>query len=176
AMIARSTILPAAALLCIAAVTSPAQQKPAAAPNWTSVEDALGRKGAMQPGDVIKFAFPRSDLTVTVGGVTLKPSLALGSWTAFKEIGKGQAMVMGDLVLTEDEVGAVMRALQAGGVEQTALHNHVLAESPRVMYMHISAHGDATKIAHAIHDALAQSKTPLGTPGAAAAPSAAALD
>jgi hypothetical protein len=113
---------------------------------------------------------------VTVGGVTLKPALALGGWTAFKEIGKGQAMVMGDLVLAEDEVSAVMRALQAGGVEQTALHNHVLTESPRVMYMHISAHGDATKIANAIHDALAQSKTPLGTPGVAAAPSAADLD
>jgi uncharacterized protein DUF1259 len=177
ALITRSTISLVAAALCGTAVPSQGQQKPSApAANWTSVEEALGRKGAMQPGDVIKFAFPRSDLTVTVGGVTLKPALALGGWTAFKEIGKGQAMVMGDLVLTEDEVSAVMRALQAGGVEQTALHNHVLTESPRVMYMHISAHGDATKIAHAIHDALAQSKTPLGTPGAAAAPSAADLD
>jgi hypothetical protein len=176
-MITGSTISLVVAALCGTAVPSQGQQKPSAtAANWASVEDALGRKGAMQPGDVIKFAFPRSDLTVTVGGVTLKPALALGGWTAFKETGKGQAMVMGDLVLTEDEVSAVMRALQAGGVEQTALHNHVLTESPRVMYMHISAHGDATKIAHAIHDALAQSKTPLGTPGAAAAPSAADLD
>ena len=170
------TSLSASAIFVIAMPVA-AQQKPATPSTmWAPVEEALGRKGAMQPGDVIKFAFPRSDLTVTVAGVTLKPALALGGWTAFKEIGKGQAMVMGDLVLTEDEVGAVMRALQAGGVEQTALHNHVLAESPRVMYMHISAHGDATKIAHAIHDALAQSKTPLGTPGAAAAPSAADLD
>ena len=93
---------------------------------------------------------------------TLKPALALGGWVAFKETGTGQSMAMGDLVLTEDEVVPSMRALQAGGVEQTALHNHVLGESPRVMYMHISAHGDAAKIARAIHDALAQSKTPLG--------------
>jgi len=166
----------AAAMLCVAVTPSFAQQSASAAPNWASVEAALGRKGAMQPGGVIKFAFPRSDLTVTAAGVTLKPALALGSWTAFKEIGNGQTMVMGDLVLTEDEVSPVMRALQAGGVEQTALHNHVLAEAPHVMYMHISAHGDAAKIATAIHDALAKSRTPLSAPGAAAAPSAADLD
>jgi hypothetical protein len=152
-----------------------AQQK-AAATNWAPVEDALGRKGAMQPGDVIKFSFPRSDLSVTVGSLTLKPALALGGWVAFKEIGRGQSMAMGDLVLTDDEVSAVMRALQAGGVEQTALHNHVLLESPRVMYMHIFAHGDGAKIAKTIHDALAQSKTPLGPGSPPAAPSAADLD
>jgi hypothetical protein len=153
-----------------------AQQAPAATVNWAPVEDILGRKGAMQPGDVIKFAFPRSDLSVSVGAVTLKPALALGGWVAFKEVSKGQSMVMGDLVLTDDEVSPVMRALQAGGVQQTALHNHVLNESPHVMYMHIGAHGDASKIAHAIHDALATSKTPLGAPSPAAAPSAADLD
>jgi hypothetical protein len=130
----------------------------------------------MQPGDVIKFAFPRSDLSVTVGGVTLKPAFALGGWVAFKEIGKGQSMAMGDLVLIEDEVTTVMRALQAGGVDQTALHNHVLTESPHVMYMHISAHGDGAKIARAIHDALALSKTPLGPASPPAAPSATDLD
>jgi hypothetical protein len=167
----------AAAAFCVVAVPVMAQQKPAPpTPTWASVEDALGRKGAMQPGDVIKFSFPRSDLSVTVAGVTLKPALALGGWVAFKEIGEGRAVAMGDLVLTEDEVSPVMRALQAGGVEQTALHNHVLAESPHVMYMHISAHGDATKIAHTIHDALAQSKAPLGPAAPPAAPSAADLD
>lgn len=150
-----------------------AQQKGAKpAASWSAVEDALGRKGAMQPGNVAKFAFPRSDLSVTLGGVTLKPALALGGWVAFKEIGKGEAMVMGDLVLTDEEVGPVMRALQAGGVEQTALHNHVLTESPHVMYMHIAAHGDPSKIAHAVHDALAKSKTPLGPVSPPAAPSA----
>ena len=159
----------AAVTLCVAAMTVIAmplasQQKPAAQAAWATVEDALGRSGAMQAGDVIKFSFPRSDLSVTVAGVAVKPALALGSWVAFKKIGKAGAMAMGDLVLTEDEISAVMRALQAGGVEQTALHNHVLGESPRVMYMHIRAHGDAAKIARAIHDALAQSKTPLGPP------------
>jgi hypothetical protein len=165
-----------AALLVSATPASSQQKPPASAAAWSGVEDALGRKGAMQPGDVIKFSFPRSDLSVTVAGVTLKPALALGGWVAFKELAKGESMAMGDLVLTEDEVSPVMKALQAGGVSQTALHNHVLNESPHATYMHISAHGDAAKIARAIHDALAQSKTPLGAPAAAAAPSATDFD
>ena len=164
-------------LLAVCIMVAPlAAQKAVTTANWTTVEDALGRKGTMQPGDVIKFAFPRSDLSVSVNGVTLKPALALGGWVAFKEIGKGQTMAMGDLVLTDDEVNTVMRALQAGGVEQTALHNHVLSETPHVMYMHIMAHGDAAKIARTIHDALALSKVPLGPPSPPAAPSAADLD
>jgi hypothetical protein len=148
--------------------------KPSA--DWTTVDQALGRSGAMQPGDVMKYSFPRSDLQVTAAGVALKPALALGSWVAFKKIAGGHAMAMGDLVLGEDEVGPVMRALQAGGVEQTALHNHVLHESPRVMYMHISAHGDAAKIAQTIRTALGQSRTPLGTPAAPVPAAAIDLD
>ncbi|MEP6730776.1 MAG: DUF1259 domain-containing protein [bacterium] len=151
-------------------------QAPATPARWALVEQALGRKGAMQAGDVLKFAFPRSDLTVTVDGVVVKPALALGSWLAFKDVDGGQTMVMGDLVLGEGEVDPVMKALQAGGVEQTALHNHVLKESPRVMYMHISAHGDATKIAKTLRSALGMSQTPTGAPAAAASPSAADLD
>ena len=142
------------------------------APNadWTAVDEALGRKGAAQPGDVMKYSFPRSDLQVTASGVTVKPALALGAWVAFKRISGGHTMAMGDLVLVEDEVGPVMRALQQGGVEQTALHNHVLHESPRVMYMHIAGHGDAAKIAQTIRSALGESRTPLGTPAAPAPP------
>ena len=118
----------------------------------------------------MKYSFPRSDLQVTANGVQVKPALALGGWVAFEDVGGGRAMAMGDLVLTEDEAGPVMRALQQGGVEETALHNHVLHESPRVMYMHIAAQGDPTKIAQAIHSALEQSKTPLAAPAAAATP------
>jgi hypothetical protein len=151
-------------------------QQPSTPGAWASVEAALGRKGAMQPGNIIKFSFPRGDLSVNVGSVTLRPVLALGGWVAFKNMGDGQALAMGDLVLKEDEVGAVMGALQAGGVEQTALHNHVLNETPRVMYMHILAHGDATRIAHSIHDALALTKTPLTPPSAPSAAPAAAAD
>src|SRR5437870_7030993 len=141
-------------------------QQPAAATDWKPVEQALGKAGSMQPGDVYKVSLPRSDLKVAVSGVELKPALALGSWVAFKKTGD-MTTVMGDLVLTEDEVTPVMTKLQEGGVEQTALHNHVLHESPRVMYMHIHGMGDAVKIAKAVHDALALSKTPFAAPAVA---------
>ena len=139
---------------------APASGEQQSATDWKPVEQALGKAGSMQPGDVYKVSLPRSDLKVTVGGVELKPALALGSWVAFKKTGD-MTMVMGDLVLAEDEVTPVLTKLQEGGVEISALHNHVLRESPRVMYMHIHAMGDAVKIAKAIHDALSLSKTPF---------------
>src|SRR6266850_6631714 len=108
-------------------VNAAASQQPSAA-DWKPVEQALGKAGSMQPGDVYKVSLPRSDLKVTAGGVELKPALALGSWVAFKKAGD-MTMVMGDLVLTEDEVTPVMTKLEEGGVEPTALHNHVLHES-----------------------------------------------
>jgi hypothetical protein len=135
--------------------------------DWKRIEQALGKAGLIQPGDVYKVSFPRSDLRVTVGGLELRPALALGSWIAFKKTGD-MMMVMGDLVLTEDEVSPVLTKLEDGGIDVTALHNHVLHESPRVMYMHIHAMGDGAKIAKAIHDALALSKTPFAVPTAAA--------
>ena len=135
---------------------------------WRAVEDALGRKGTPNPGDVLKFSFPRSDLSVVVNGVTLKPALALGSWIAFKRIGD-HVMVMGDLVLLDDEVASVMGSLQQNGIEQTALHNHLLHESPRVMYMHIRAIGNPARIARAVRTALGFTQTPLGPPATAPA-------
>jgi hypothetical protein len=171
----RRTVYVVLAAVLFATSTADAQTRAGAA-DWTQVEQALGRKGTMNPGAVMKFSFPRSDLQVTAAGVQLKPALALGSWVAFKRVAGGHTMVMGDLVLTEDEVGPVMQHLQEQGVEQTALHNHVLQESPRVMYMHITAHGDEAKIAQGIHDALALSKTPLGTPAPPSAAAAMELD
>jgi hypothetical protein len=145
------------------------------ASDWSAVEQALGRKGASNPGDVIKFSFPRSDMSVSVAGVQLKPAFALGSWVAFEHASDG-AIAMGDLVLTQEEVAPVMKKLQEGGVEQTALHNHLLMESPRVMYMHIHGHGDAQKLATTIHDALALTKTPLSAPAPAASSPTMELD
>jgi hypothetical protein len=160
----------------IASSPSPLAAQQRTAERWSGVEQALGRKGTMQPGEVLRFSFPRSDLDVTVDGVVLAPAFALGSWVAFRDVGPGQTMVMGDLVLTEDEVGPVMQALQAGGIEQTALHKHVLRESPRIMYMHVAAHGDAQAIARTVRGALAATRTPTGVPAAPAAASAADLD
>ncbi len=129
------------------------------ADDWKQVEAAMGRPGQMQPGDVIKFGMPRKDLHVVLDGVDIKAGLALSSWVAFKRNGSG-AMVMGDLVLTVDEVEPVMMKLQDGGIHESAIHNHLLRESPHVMYMHIASHGDPLQMARAIHDAVTLTKTP----------------
>lgn len=167
--------------LLLAAAEAPGsllgQAAPSADTSWKAVEQAFGRPGSMQPGGVYKFGMPRSDLTVRVGDVTLKPALALGSWLAFvRSDSGGRATAMGDLVLLESEVGPVMRKLQAGGVEQTALHNHLLGESPHVMYMHVMAEGDAVAIARAVREALALTKTPAPAPAPAAPAAAFSLD
>ena len=140
---------------------------------WAAVDSTLGRAGAMQPGNVMKYGFPRGDMHVVVQGVTVKPALALGGWVAFMDVGGGQSMAMGDLVLAPDEVAAAVRALRKGGVQVTALHNHLIAP---VMYMHVEAHGNAAKIAAAIHSALVTTKTPLGAPSPPGAPGAVDLD
>src|ERR1700692_4227082 len=150
---------------CLAWLTvATAQTQHSESPNapgadWKQVETAMGRSGQMQPGDVIKCGMPRKDLHVKLDGVEIKAGLALGSWAAFKQDGSA-AMVMGDLVLTEDEVEPVMMKLQESGIHESALHNHLMGESPHVMYMHIASHGDAVQMAKAIHDALALTKTP----------------
>lgn len=152
-----------ALLLAAVTVSATAQQtqpKAKAAPrNWKAVDAAMGRAGQDQPDGTHKYSMPRKDLNVSVAGTQIKPGLALGSWAAFKSMGS-QGVVMGDLVLTEDEVQPVIQKLQAGGIEITALHNHLLQESPRVMYMHIHGRGSAENLAKAIHDALAVTKTP----------------
>ena len=155
----KSLLIVAAVALLVAAAPKTATRS-----DWKDVEQALGRAGTLQPGDVYKVSFPRGDLSVTLDGVAIKPALALGSWAAFKEISAGHAMAMGDLVLLESEVNPVIDALQKGGIEQSALHNHLIGESPHVMYLHFSGHGDAAKLARVLHDALALTKTPMGTP------------
>src|SRR3989442_14131199 len=125
-----------AALLLIMPARQQAQQ-PLAPIDWKQVDAELRKSGTLQPDGAYKVGMPRSDLHVTIGGAAVKPSLALGSWVAFKQVRHTEAMLMGDLVLLEGEVGPVLAKLQDGGIEQTALHNHLLRESPRVMYMHI---------------------------------------
>jgi Domain of Unknown Function (DUF1259) len=142
--------------------------------NWQKVDDELGRKPAVS-GDVRRYGFPRSDLTVTLDSVTVKPALALGGWVAFKPM-QGEAMVMGDLVLLESEINPVMLKMIEGGLDITAVHNHLLRASPATFYMHIGGHGDPAHMAAVIHDALAASKTPLSMPVAAAPPPAVDLD
>jgi Domain of Unknown Function (DUF1259) len=146
-----------------------------AEPNWDAVGQALGKPGTKLPAGVYRVALPRSDLKVTLDGVAIKPALALGSWLAFQAMGE-DAMVMGDLVLTQDEVNPVMNRLAEGGIEITALHNHLLRAEPATMYMHVDGRGDPVKLAGALHAALSLSKTPFGQTSAPAAPQTVNLD
>ncbi|MEP7246998.1 MAG: DUF1259 domain-containing protein [Gammaproteobacteria bacterium] len=141
----------------------------AADPDWTKVDEAIGKHGALQPGGVYKFGLPRSDLKITVDGVAIKPTFALGSWVAFQPTGS-EAMVMGDLVLLDTEISPVMKRLIDDGMEITAIHNHLLRTSVPVFYMHIGGHGDPVKLAQTLHAALALSKTPLSPPAATPPP------
>src|SRR6516225_8284223 len=127
--------------------------------DWAKIDGILGRTGAVG-GAVHRYGFPRSDLQVTLDGVTIRPTLALGGWIALQPMGN-MAMVMGDLVLLQSEVNPVMAKLIEGGVEVTAVHNHLLRAEPLTFYMHVGGHGDPLKMAQTIHDALAVSKTPL---------------
>jgi hypothetical protein len=152
-----------AVVACITLLGTPAYAQNTTAPfDWSSVGRALGKTGSLQPGDVYKVGLPRSDLHVTVRGLVVAPALALGSWVAFRQTDSAQVTVMGDLVLQESEIGPVMSELQKGGIEQTALHNHLLHESPHVFYLHIRGKGDPVKLATAIHAALARTGTPMG--------------
>jgi len=135
--------------------------------DWKAIDRALGRSGNLQ-GETYRVGFPRNDLHVTVGAVTVRPSLALGSWVAFEQTGDSTAMLMGDLVLLPVEVGSVIDALQRGGIEQTALHNHLASESPHLVYLHIGGRGRPVALATAVHDALAFTRTP--PPATSAAP------
>jgi biotin operon repressor len=153
-------------LIATAALAAPSL---AAEPDWTKVAQALGKSGAVQAGGVYRVGFPRTDLKVSLDGVALRTGFAFGGWVAFQPMDT-QAMVMGDLVLTQDEVAPVMRKLEEGGIEISALHNHLLRAEPMTLYMHIQGHGDPVKLAGAIHDGLALSKTPFAPPPGTATP------
>src|SRR5438445_13147947 len=141
----------------------------AAESDWDAVAKAIGRAGTEMPGGVYRVGIGRSDLTVTLDGVQIKPPLALGSYLAFQKSGK-EAMVMGDLVLLQEEVNPVMKKLIEQGIQITAIHNHLLRATPQVMYMHYQAHGDAAKLAAAVRSAVGRSTTPRAAPAKAAPP------
>jgi len=167
-MMWKTSAMNCAALAFAALLSVPAI---AADDGWQArVVEALGKTGSAMPGGIYRVGLPRTDLKVTLDGVELKAGFALASWLAFETMGDS-GMVMGDLVLTMDEVSPVMKKLIEGGIEVTALHNHLLRNQPFTMYMHILGHGDLVKLAAALHTALAESNTPLAA--AASAPAAA---
>ena len=153
-MTAIFTVATLATVLSYSASSAPEAQ-------WAATAKALGKSGTEMAGGIYRVGIPRTDLQVTLDGVALKPTFALGSWVAFAPMGH-DAMVMGDLVLTEDEIAPVMKKLRDGGIEITALHNHLLRARPATFYMHIHGHGEPAALAQSIHDALSLSKTPLG--------------
>src|SRR5215211_9535492 len=142
-----------------------AQDEEASGPDWDAVGEAIGKEGERMAGDVYRINLPRSDLSVTSQGVDIKPGLALGSYAAFKQTGENEALVMGDLVLTEDEYNPVIDRLQEGGIEQTAIHKHLLYESPAIWWTHIHGTGDPEELAETIRAALDLTGTPLSKSG-----------
>ena len=147
---------------------------PAKAPaglDTAAIDRAIGKSGQAMAGDVYRVAFPRSDLSVTVGGVKVKPGFALGSWAAFKAAGAGAsgargAVVHGDLVLLDSEVNPVISALFQHDMQITAVHNHLINDTPHVSYVHYWGQGDAATLAANVKDVLSKSKTPISAPPA----------
>jgi hypothetical protein len=168
---ARSLTLPLLAASLSTATPSIAQPQ---ATSWTAIDQVLGRAGTTQPDGVRRYGFPRSDLHVVLDGISIKPALAFGGWLAFQPMGKS-VVVMGDLVLTPDEVNPVMGELLKRGIQVTAVHNHLLRSSPETIYMHVLGRGDAVRLAASLHAALGLSHTPLQLP-VAGSPAAMDLD
>lgn len=149
---------PLALLFCVSAVFA----APSPEGGWDAVDKVFGNPGKDLPGDVHRYGWPRTDLHVRLAGVPVEPSLALGAWAAFKNTGNGRdAVTMGDLVLLGPEVNPVVRELQAGGFEVLAIHNHLIDEIPRVVYVHFHGMGDAVALAKILKKALEKTKTPL---------------
>jgi Domain of Unknown Function (DUF1259) len=155
-------------LLTLVAMLSIPTVVNAAEIDWKKVDAALGKTAAVS-GEVHRYGLPRSDLHVALDGVAIKPALALGGWVAFAPV-HGEAMVMGDLVLLETEITPVMTKLLDGGLDITAIHNHILRASPATFYMHVGGHGDPEKMATVIRSALSASKTPFDPPSTTAGP------
>jgi hypothetical protein len=129
--------------------------------NVDGIAKAIGKEGDLT-GEMYKVSFPRSDLTVKAGNLVIKPALALVNWAAFMK-SDNTAITYGDLVLLEDEINPVISKLEDSGIELSALHNHLLHETPRVMYIHFVGRGDEVEMAKGIREALAVTKTPLGS-------------
>jgi hypothetical protein len=143
--------------------------------DWKQVDAALGKTAPSHPSGVHRYGIPRTDLQVTLDGVAIKPAFALGGWVAFMPAHDG-AMIMGDLVLTESEINPVMTKLLDGGLEVTAVHNHLLRAQPATFYMHVGGHGDPVKMATIMRAALGASKTPFDPPPAGGPPPQPAID
>ncbi|MER9389615.1 DUF1259 domain-containing protein [Mesorhizobium sp. M0435] len=167
----RAKLITGAMLIAMSALLQPAS----AAPDWQTVAQTLGKSGSEMPGGVYRVGLPRTDLKVSLDGISLKPGFALGGWIAFDPMGN-QAIVMGDIVLTQDEVNPVMKKLEEGGIEITAVHNHLLRAQPMTLYMHLFGQGDPVALATALHAGLALTKTPMAASAGSQAAAASKIE
>jgi Domain of Unknown Function (DUF1259) len=162
----KSAKLVSGLLLGLTLLASPAfAQRDVQRLNTEGIARAIGKQGELA-GEMYKVSFPRSDLTVNVGNVAIKPALALMAWAAFIKSGNN-AVTYGDLVVLEEEVNPVISKLEERGLELSALHNHLLHETPRVMYIHFVGRGDEVELAKGVQEALALTKSPLGATASA---------
>jgi hypothetical protein len=156
----------ACAALATESTAAPATPPAASALDTARIEQLTGAKGALDAAEgVFKVSVPRSDLAVTAGGVRMTPPMGLTSWAAFQPTGPGQVMVMGDLVLLEDQVNPVMSVALDNGLEVTALHNHFFWDSPKVMFMHIGGTAGQDALAGAVGKVFAKIKETSGGAG-----------
>jgi hypothetical protein len=154
-----------AAVVMLAGVTTAVAAPPQPSLDTGRIEQLTGAKGTLNATEgVFKVSVPRSDLAVTAAGVRLSSPMGLTSWASFKRTGRS-AIVMGDMVLLEDQVNPVMSVALDSGLEVTALHNHFFWESPRVMFMHIGGMGDEAALAAAVGKVFAKIKETSGGKG-----------
>ena len=147
------------------AASAAAADKPAAPFDTAGIETLTGAKGALDAKEgVFKVSLPRGDINATAAGVRMTPPLGLTAWAAFTKAGK-HTMVMGDIVLLEDQVNPVMSAALDNGLEVTALHNHFFWDSPKVMFMHVGGMGDDKVLAGAVGKVFARLKETAGGKG-----------
>lgn len=157
----------------LAAIVQARAATSAVAFDTARIEQLTGAKGALDAKEnVFKVSVPRTDLAVSVAGVHVTPAMGLTSWAAFTPMGN-HVMVMGDLVLTEDQVNPTMDAALGNGLEVTALHNHFLWDKPKVMFMHIGGMGDQLELAAAVGKVFAKIKE---TSSGAGVPPSAEID
>jgi len=147
-----------------ARVSRAAPPDPAPEAGWTALDEILGQSGRNLPGGVHRYGWPRTDLHVSLAGISIEPALALGSWAAFQATGNGdEAVAMGDLVLLGSEVNAVVGELHSNGMDVLAIHNHLIDESPRVVYVHFYGRGEAAALARSVKATLQKTRTPLAS-------------
>lgn len=161
-------VFPILLLAGSAALAADSSAAPARPLDTARIEELTGAKGKLDEKEgVFKVSAPRSDLTVTAAGVRLTPPMGLTSWASFKRAGE-KTIVMGDLVLLEDQVNPVMSAALDAGLEVTALHNHFLFDVPRVMFMHVGGMGEESVLAAAVGSVFARIRETSGGKGAMA--------